>query len=75
MDVHACVLLGFCVCVLAQVICVTFSSKVTFHTPMRDSQTHRILSPDKRKIPETPVIGGDCTDIPEDFVLSASSAV
>nr|XP_028584678.1 transforming acidic coiled-coil-containing protein 3 isoform X1 [Podarcis muralis]XP_028584679.1 transforming acidic coiled-coil-containing protein 3 isoform X1 [Podarcis muralis] len=49
--------------------------KVTFHTPMRDSQTHRILSPDKRKIPETPVIGGDCTDIPEDFVLSASSAV
>ncbi|XP_034994105.1 transforming acidic coiled-coil-containing protein 3 [Zootoca vivipara] len=49
--------------------------KVTFHTPMRDSQTHRILSPDKRKNPETPVIGGDCTDIPEDFVLSASSAV
>ncbi|XP_033004301.1 transforming acidic coiled-coil-containing protein 3 isoform X2 [Lacerta agilis] len=49
--------------------------KVTFHTPMRDSQTHKILSPDKRKNPKTPVIEVDCTDIPEDFVMYASSAV
>ncbi|XP_061485804.1 transforming acidic coiled-coil-containing protein 3 isoform X2 [Rhineura floridana] len=49
--------------------------KVTFQTPMRDPETRRILSSDKRKNPKNPIIGDDCTDVPEDLVLPPSNAV
>ncbi|XP_044304207.1 transforming acidic coiled-coil-containing protein 3 isoform X2 [Varanus komodoensis] len=49
--------------------------KVTFQSPMRDPQTHRILSPDRRKKPERPFLLGGSTEVPEDSALPASGAV
>ncbi|KAJ7324507.1 hypothetical protein JRQ81_017527 [Phrynocephalus forsythii] len=49
--------------------------KVTFQTPMRDSQTRRILSPDIRKKPETFLVGDNCGDVSEDLASPAYNAM
>ncbi|XP_019408891.1 PREDICTED: transforming acidic coiled-coil-containing protein 3 isoform X1 [Crocodylus porosus] len=54
---------------------VVKSMKVTFHTPLRDPQTHRILSPTMADKPETTLILKDCAGVIGDFHLAAISTV
>uniref|UniRef100_A0A8C4VH87 Transforming acidic coiled-coil containing protein 3 n=1 Tax=Gopherus evgoodei TaxID=1825980 RepID=A0A8C4VH87_9SAUR len=52
---------------------VSKAMKVTFQTPMRDPQTHRILSPSMENKLETTFTLDDCTEVPGDLHLSESS--
>ncbi|KAM9142867.1 transforming acidic coiled-coil-containing protein 3 isoform 2-T3 [Pangshura tecta] len=54
---------------------VSKAMKVTFQTPMRDPQTHRILSPSMENKLETTFTLDDCTEILGDLHLSESSNV
>ncbi|KAH1170171.1 transforming acidic coiled-coil-containing protein 3 isoform X1 [Mauremys mutica] len=52
---------------------VSKAMKVTFQTPMRDPQTHRILSPSMENKLETTFTLDDCTEVLGDLHLSESS--
>ncbi|XP_053885406.1 transforming acidic coiled-coil-containing protein 3 isoform X1 [Malaclemys terrapin pileata] len=52
---------------------VAKAMKVTFQTPMRDPQTHRILSPSMENKLETTFTLDDCTEVLGDLHLSESS--
>nr|XP_032625593.1 transforming acidic coiled-coil-containing protein 3-like isoform X1 [Chelonoidis abingdonii] len=52
---------------------VSKAMKVTFQTPMRDPQTHRILSPSMENKLETTFTLDDCTEVLGDLHLSESN--
>uniref|UniRef100_A0A8C3H523 Transforming acidic coiled-coil containing protein 3 n=1 Tax=Chrysemys picta bellii TaxID=8478 RepID=A0A8C3H523_CHRPI len=52
---------------------VAKAMKVTFQTPMRDPQTHRLLSPSMENKLETTFTLDDCTEVLGDLHLSESS--
>lgn len=70
---HVCIVGGLKI--FSQKLLFFFStSKVTFQTPMRDPQTHRILSPSMENKLDTTFTLDDCTEVLGDLHLSETSS-